>query len=58
MGFAPDLPKEVWGGVVPHAGWYFSGKLAARVFHTLKSMKKPEVVVLFGGHLGPGDLPA
>ena len=53
----PDLPKEVWGGVVPHAGWYFSGKLAARVFHTLKSMKKPEVVVLFGGHLGPGDLP-
>jgi AmmeMemoRadiSam system protein B len=52
-----DLPKEVRGGVVPHAGWYFSGKLAARVFHTLKSGRKAEVIVLYGGHLGPRDLP-
>jgi AmmeMemoRadiSam system protein B len=45
------------GGVVPHAGWYFSGKLAARVFHTLKLKSKPEVVVLYGGHLSTEDLP-
>ena len=52
-----DLPKQLRGGVVPHAGWYFSGKLAARVFSVLKSKGKAEVVVLYGGHLGPGDLP-
>ncbi len=41
------------GGIVPHAGWYFSGKLAARVFYTLKVNAKPETVVLYGGHMGP-----
>jgi AmmeMemoRadiSam system protein B len=45
------------GGIVPHAGWYFSGRLAARVFYSLKSKKKIDVVVLYGGHLGTDDLP-
>jgi MEMO1 family protein len=45
------------GGIVPHAGWYFSGKLAARVFHALKLKSKVEVVVLYGGHLSTEDLP-
>src|SRR4030042_1630641 len=45
------------GGIVPHAGWYFSGKLAARVFHALKLKSKVEVVVLYGGHLSAEDLP-
>jgi hypothetical protein len=45
------------GGVVPHAGWYFSGRLAARVFHVLQSKSKTDLVVLYGGHLGPEDLP-
>jgi AmmeMemoRadiSam system protein B len=45
------------GGIVPHAGWYFSGKLAARVFYSLKSKSKAEVVVLYGGHLSTEDLP-
>jgi len=45
------------GGIVPHAGWYFSGKLAARVFHALKLKNKAEVVVLYGGHLSMEDLP-
>ena len=33
-GVAP-LPAgvQVLGGIVPHAGWYFSGKAAARVFY-------------------------
>ena len=45
------------GGIVPHAGWYFSGRLAARVFYSLKSKKEVEMVVLYGGHLGPGEPP-
>ncbi|MBM4340719.1 MAG: AmmeMemoRadiSam system protein B [Deltaproteobacteria bacterium] len=49
--------KTVRGGIVPHAGWYFSGKLAARVFHLLKSMGKADMIVLYGGHLGPEGPP-
>jgi AmmeMemoRadiSam system protein B len=45
------------GGIVPHAGWYFSGRLAARVFYTLRSKVKASVVVLYGGHLSAEDLP-
>ena len=45
------------GGIVPHAGWFFSGKLAARVFYSLKLKSKVEVVVLYGGHLSTEDLP-
>ena len=45
------------GGIVPHAGWYFSGKLAARVFYTLKLNSKADVVVLYGGHLSAEDFP-
>jgi len=53
----PDVSDAGWGGIVPHAGWFFSGRLAARVFHTLRLKGKVEVVVLYGGHLGPNDLP-
>jgi hypothetical protein len=57
-GWSPSVSlKKVRGGVVPHAGWYFSGKLAAKVFHLLKSKGKAGLIVLYGGHLGPGDLP-
>ena len=42
------------GGLVPHAGWYFSGRLAALVFHACARGPKPDVVALFGGHLGTG----
>ena len=54
---SPSLPVEGLGGIVPHAGWYFSGKLAARVFHSLKLKKKAEVIVLYGGHLSSESLP-
>jgi len=46
-----------WGGIVPHAGWFFSGRLTARVFHTLKPKGKVDAVVLYGGHLAPNDSP-
>jgi AmmeMemoRadiSam system protein B len=53
----PSLSDAERGGIVPHAGWYFSGKIAARVFSSLKSKKKIEVAVLYGGHLGSNELP-
>ena len=54
----PDsLPAVGLGGIVPHAGWYFSGKLAARVYSTLKSKREADLVVLYGGHLGGRNLP-
>ena len=57
-GWLPSVsPKTVRGGIVPHAGWYFSGMLAARVFHLLKSKSKADLIVLYGGHLGHEDPP-
>jgi len=53
-GWAPLSPfsgRNV-GGIVPHAGWYFSGKLAAKVFCALASRGETNLVVLYGGHLG------
>jgi AmmeMemoRadiSam system protein B len=43
---------RVFGGIVPHAGWDFSGKLAARVFYLTAKLTQPQVVAVFGGHLG------
>lgn len=50
-----DLPDTLPGraGVVPHAGWVFSGALAAAVFNALARNAGPvDAVVLLGGHLG------
>jgi AmmeMemoRadiSam system protein B len=57
-GWSPlHLPIKGLGGIIPHAGWYFSGRLSARVFSSLKSVGKVELVVVYGGHLGTEDLP-
>jgi MEMO1 family protein len=48
---------RVYGGVMPHAGWYFSGKLAARVFYLASKIQQPQVVCIFGGHLGGSTPP-
>ncbi len=45
---------EVHGGIVPHAGWYFSGKLAGMVFYASSQGNPPETVAVIGGHLGSG----
>ncbi len=47
----PDTNNAL-GAIVPHAGWYFSGKLACRCISTLKQTN-PDTVFIFGGHLGP-----
>ncbi len=47
----------VYGGVIPHAGWYFSGRLAARVFYLAAQAQQPQVICLFGGHLGGNSPP-
>jgi len=49
-----DFPtgKRV-GGIVPHAGWFFSGSIACNVIRCLKSDDSPDVFVIFGMHLHP-----
>ncbi|MDJ0912958.1 MAG: AmmeMemoRadiSam system protein B [Desulfobacterales bacterium] len=39
------------GGIVPHAGWYFSGSIACNVIHCLKEERSPDVILIFGMHL-------
>ncbi|MFZ5447480.1 MAG: AmmeMemoRadiSam system protein B [Thermodesulfobacteriota bacterium] len=57
-GTAPLPPgTTVLGGIVPHAGWYFSGKAAARVFYLAAKAFQPQVVCIFGGHLGGNSPP-
>jgi MEMO1 family protein len=41
------------GGIVPHAGWLFSGSIACNVIRCLKSDNPPDVFVVFGMHLYP-----
>jgi AmmeMemoRadiSam system protein B len=47
--------RTLTGGIVPHAGWYFSGSIACNVFHCLKDQRPPDVFVVFGMHLHPGS---
>ncbi|OIN94986.1 MAG: AmmeMemoRadiSam system protein B [Deltaproteobacteria bacterium CG1_02_45_11] len=47
--------KKFIGGIVPHAGWYFSGSIACNVIKCLQEEKPPDVLVIFGMHLHPGS---
>lgn len=48
-----DLPATLYGGLVPHAGWAFSGRLAAETFKTLHAARPIETIVIFGAdHVG------
>jgi AmmeMemoRadiSam system protein B len=50
------LPETIVAGIVPHAGWTFSGQLAALVFAAIKQThEKVNTFVIFGaahGYLG------
>ena len=47
--------RELIGGIVPHAGWFFSGQIACNVIHRLKSDDPPDVLIVFGMHLHSGS---
>lgn len=43
------------GGIVPHAGWFYSGRIACNVIRCLKGDSQPDTVAIFGRHLRPGS---
>ena len=44
-----SLPQEIVGGIVPHAGWTFSGSVAGLVFAAIKRQhEKVDTFVIFG----------
>lgn len=43
-----DTGAAAVAGIVPHAGWVFSGPTAGRVFTALRGPKPPRAFVLFG----------
>ena len=54
----PELPEsqEGWlAGIVPHAGWFYSGQIACQVINALKDETPPDLVVVFGMHLHSGS---
>ena len=57
---AESLPQTIAAGIVPHAGWTFSGSLAAMVFSAIKQRHdKVNTFVIFGAaHSYYGSSPA
>jgi AmmeMemoRadiSam system protein B len=49
----PAGPSGGIAGVVPHAGWEYSGSLALEVLSRL--LRTVDTIVIIGGHLGPAD---
>ena len=43
-----DMPERPVAGVVPHAGWVFSGATALSVVKAIASRRQPKTFVLFG----------
>jgi len=46
---------KLTGGIVPHAGWYFSGSIACNVISCLKDDAFLDAFIIFGMHLHPGS---
>lgn len=55
-----ELPGVLFGGIVPHAGWAYSGRVAATTFKALAARGAPATFVLFGadhvGSVGQGEV--
>ncbi len=51
--FSPVVknPEKLSGGIVPHAGWYYSGSIACNVINCLQTGDEPDIIVIFGMHL-------
>ena len=48
-----EAERDRFAGIVPHAGWYFSGRIAANVLKKVCTGR--ELVIVIGGHLPPGS---
>ena len=44
----PAEPAHIVAGIVPHAGWVFSGATATKVFKSVADKSSPETFVIFG----------
>ena len=51
---AEGVPEHIVAGLVPHAGWVFSGPTAAKVFSALKAQLSPQTIVLISATHGWG----
>ncbi|MFQ6049059.1 MAG: AmmeMemoRadiSam system protein B [Phycisphaerae bacterium] len=49
-----ELPDRPIGGIVPHAGWMCSGRVAGRVLAALAARRSPRTFVIFGAVHAPG----
>ncbi len=45
---SPQEPDRIVAGVVPHAGWQYSGAVAAKVFASIRAKCQPAVFVILG----------
>ena len=52
---APLEEGDWLGGILPHAGWVYSGQVAYNVIRFLKTGDDPDTMVVFGRHLHPGS---
>lgn len=51
----PEDKKIGVGGIVPHAGWFYSGQIACNVIQCLARENQPDTIIIFGRHLHPGS---
>jgi AmmeMemoRadiSam system protein B len=49
----PPVEGSILGGIVPHAGWFYSGQIACQVIHCLATQIDPDSCIIFGRHLPP-----
>ena len=53
-----NRPSQAVAAIVPHAGWVYSGAIAFQAMTALKQQQaEADLIVVFGGHLGPRDSP-
>jgi AmmeMemoRadiSam system protein B len=51
----PSPQEKLSGGIVPHAGWMFSGSIACNVIQCLGNRQSWETCLIFGKHLRPSS---
>lgn len=49
----PARNQDIIGGIVPHAGWFFSGSIACNVVQCLAVRDSWDTCLVFGRHLHP-----